>query len=85
LDFFSAKDEDTNWIIPVVVNISNELRLVAGLVSIISYRSPVIFRQLAFYGVFSEEKSVLCLLTPSSLPQLIVRLMRAKEMLTTNF
>lgn len=37
LDFFSAKDEDTNWIIPVVVNISNELRLVAGLVSNICY------------------------------------------------
>lgn len=33
LDYFSTKDEDTNWIIPVVVNISNELRLIAGLVS----------------------------------------------------
>lgn len=33
LDYFSNKDEDANWIIPVVVSISNDLRLIAGLVS----------------------------------------------------
>ena len=31
LDYFSNKD-DSNWIIPVVVGISNDLRLIAGLV-----------------------------------------------------
>lgn len=34
LDYFSNKDEDANWIIPVFVCISNDLRLIAGLVSI---------------------------------------------------
>lgn len=30
LDYFSGKDEDTTWIIPVLVRISNDLRTVAG-------------------------------------------------------
>lgn len=39
LDYFSNKDEETNWIIPVLVCISNDLRLVGGLVrrSIVKY------------------------------------------------
>jgi nuclear mRNA export protein PCID2/THP1 len=30
LDYFSAKDEDSNWVIPVLVRVSNDLRTVAG-------------------------------------------------------
>jgi hypothetical protein len=56
LDFFSAKDEDTNWIIPVVVNISNELRLVAGLVSIKYNCFPIVVQLHAFFDNCSAEK-----------------------------
>jgi hypothetical protein len=40
LDYFSNKDEDANWIIPVVVSISNDLRLIAGLVSTPCHAMP---------------------------------------------
>jgi hypothetical protein len=38
LDYFSSKDEDTNWIIPVLVTISNDLRFVAGMVCYYVYK-----------------------------------------------
>jgi hypothetical protein len=31
LDYFSSKDEDSNWVIPVLVRVSNDLRMVAGM------------------------------------------------------
>ena len=32
LELFNAKDEDTTWIIPVLVRVSNDLRIVADMV-----------------------------------------------------
>jgi hypothetical protein len=34
LDYFSNKDDNTAWIIPVLVKVSNDLRIVATMVSL---------------------------------------------------
>ena len=38
LDYFSIKEEDTSWIIPVLVRVSNDLRVVATMVRIVTVR-----------------------------------------------
>ncbi len=34
LDYFSLREEDTTWIIPVLVRVSNDLRIIAERVSV---------------------------------------------------
>lgn len=36
MDFFSNKEESTNWTIPVLSKVSNDLRLVAQMVTTLS-------------------------------------------------
>ena len=43
LDYFSIKEEDTAWIIPVLVRVSNDLRIVATMVTTKIYKYSLFY------------------------------------------